>query len=138
VDRVVIAATPDGSDFLPIQVKYKANRSGFTLKKEDAGKFQTAGAVLVFGSTDKADEDTFYFIPILEWLKQVEDRGRGDEKISVYLAKDREWAEDFKGAKGIELAFGRLLRRETASKKTGKSAALSVSSRPQSAVRLRA
>lgn len=134
----LIATTPDGSDFLPIQIKYKANRTGFTLKKADGDKFENADAVLVFGSTDKADEDTFYFIPAREWRTMVEDRGRGDGKVSVYLTKNHEWAEKFKGAKGIDLAFGSLLRSGVAPKKSSKLVAAGRSSPPELGARRRA
>lgn len=107
----LIATTPDASRFLPVQVKYKAERSGFALKRTDAEKFGAADAVLAFGS-EKADEDSFYFFPGREWLKIAteQDRGRGDDKLVVYLAESRDWTEGFRGRVGIERAFASLLR----------------------------
>jgi hypothetical protein len=107
----LIATSPDASRFLPIQVKYKAERSGFALKRTDADRFGAVDAVLAFGS-EKADEDSFYFFPGREWLKiaTAQDRGRGDEKLVVYLAESREWAEEFRGHAGIDRAFASLLR----------------------------
>lgn len=106
----LVVTKRDGTDFIPVQVKYKAARSGFSLERNDAEKFAEAGAVLAFGSGDDLDEDQFYFFPAEEWLElaQSQDRGRKDEKLVVYLAESAEWAERYCGRRGIDEAFKRL------------------------------
>ena len=104
----LIVTKPDGSDFLPVQVKYKSARTGFSLKKVDGLRFAAVNAVLAFGA-EEANENGFYFFPAAAWLQRAQDRGRRDDKLVVYLAEDREWAEPYRGTKGIELAFAKVL-----------------------------
>jgi|WetSurMetagenome_2_1015567.scaffolds.fasta_scaffold906915_1 hypothetical protein len=106
----LVAAAPDGSAFVPVQVKYTAKRTGFNLKRSDAKRFAEVGAVLAFGSY-RADEDAFYFFPAREWLAEAEahDRTRGDDNLVVYLSKSGEWAAMYRGASGIERSFSKLL-----------------------------
>lgn len=106
----LVVGKRDGTDFIPVQVKYKAVRSGFSLERNDAERFAEAGAVLAFGSGDKLDEEKFYFFPAAEWLEvaQGRDRARKDEKLVVY-SQDAEWAKRYCGQRGIDEAFKRLL-----------------------------
>ena len=111
----LVVSKRDGSDFIPVQVKYKAVRSGFTLDRDDARKFADADAVLAFGSGSELDVRQFYFIPAREWLAlaQNQDTQRGDNKLVVYLTQSSEWAKKFCGREGIETAFGRLLAQDS-------------------------
>lgn len=104
----LVVASKDGTKFLPVQVKYKSSRTGFSLNRSDAEKFGNCKAVLAFGS-ETADIDNFYFFPAEEWASKSEDRERGDNKIVVYLTKHEKWAEDFRGKVGLLRAFGSLL-----------------------------
>ncbi len=104
----LLVTNSDGTKFLPVQVKYKRSRTGFSLKRTDAKKFQNCNAVLAFGS-GTAQSAEFYFLPAQQWASKVEDRGRGDDRLVVYLTKHREWAKQFVGDAGIDLAFASLL-----------------------------
>ena len=106
----LIVTTPDGGRFLPVQVKYKAKRTGFSLKRCDAERFAKVDAVLAFGS-ESARADQFYFFPAREWMKRAtqQDRNRGDDKLVAYMTGD-EWEKPFQGEAGIDLAFEAVLR----------------------------
>ena len=104
----LLVTSGDGTKFIPVQVKYKNARTGFSLNRADADQFVKASAVIAFGS-GTAEIDNFYFIPAKEWARKAEDRARGDYKLVVYLGSDSEWAEQFKGASGIKKAFKRVL-----------------------------
>lgn len=103
----LVAVSPDGKQFLPIQVKYKQLRTGFTLSRRDCEKFRNCDAVLAFGS-GKADIESFYFFPSKVWAKKAEDRRRADDKVVVYLSEHEKWAEKYKGNVGLELAFRKV------------------------------
>jgi len=104
----LVALSSDGKRFLPIQVKYKQARTGFTLSRDDAKKFKDCDAVLAFGS-GSADIDNFYFIPSKEWAEKVDDRDRKDNKVAVYLSEHAKWAEKYKGSAGLDNAFVAVL-----------------------------
>ena len=104
----LLVKSSDGRKFLPVQVKYKNSRSGFSLKRADVNQFVNANAVIAFGS-GTAELDNFYFFPANEWEREAEDRSRGDDKLVVYLAKSQEWAAQFKGSRGIKTAFKSVL-----------------------------
>lgn len=104
----LLVASKDGTKFLPVQVKYKSSRTGFTLNRSDAKKFETCNAVLAFGS-EAADIDNFYFFPAKEWASKSEDRGRGDNKVVVYLTQHGKWADEFRGKAGLLRSFDSLL-----------------------------
>lgn len=104
----LLVTSKDGAKFLPVQVKYKNSRSGFALKRADAEKFRQCNAVLAFGSQE-ADEDSFYFFSAAEWWSKVDDRGRADDKVVVYLNGNEDWASKFRGEAGIDIAFDSLL-----------------------------
>lgn len=108
----LIVSKPDGSEFLPVQVKYKAERTGFSLKRCDAIRFSKVGAVLAFGS-EAAREDHFYFFPAADWMKRAteQDRHRGDDRLVAYINGDG-WEKPYLGEMGINLAFARVLRTE--------------------------
>ena len=99
-----IVSSPDGTKFLPVQVKYKSTRTGFGLKRIDAKKFKKAKAVIVFGSGD-AQLENFYFFPADEWANAAEDLQRGDDKLVIYLANSADWVSQYKGKAGIKKAF---------------------------------
>ena len=109
----LVVSTRDGTDFIPVQVKYQAARSGFSLGRDDAEKFAEADAVLAFGSGKELDLEQFYFIPAKDWLvlAKTQDKQRGDNKLVVYLTQSAEWAKKFCGREGIETSFERLLAR---------------------------
>lgn len=100
----LLVTSKDGSRFLPVQVKYKASRTGFSLDREDVNKFVHAKAVLAFGSGE-ASLDNFYFFPAEEWAKRAVDNSRQDNKLVAYLSREREWAEQHKGKVGIDKCF---------------------------------
>ena len=100
----LLVTSRDGTKFLPVQVKYKQSRTGFSLKRSDAEKFIQANAVIAFGS-GVAELDNFYFFPAKEWAEKAEDRSRGDDKIVVYQSSDQVWASQYKGEAGIKRAF---------------------------------
>lgn len=104
----LLVTSSDGTKFLPVQVKYKNSRTGFSLKRADVDQFVKANAVIAFGS-GTADLENFYFFPAKEWVRQAEDRARGDDKLVVYMAKSQEWAARFKGSRGIHAAFKSVL-----------------------------
>jgi hypothetical protein len=49
-----------GAKFLSVQVKYKNSRTGFSLRRADAARFEKANAVIAFG-TGEAGLNNFYF-----------------------------------------------------------------------------
>lgn len=107
----LVVAKRDGTEFIPVQVKYKGTRSGFSLDRKDALRFAQAGAVLAFGSGEDLVEKEFYFFPAKSWLDhaQASDQGRKDDKLVVYMTQSADWAAQFAGRRGIETAFARLL-----------------------------
>ena len=107
----LVVARPDGRGFLPVQVKYKAFRSGFSLDRDDARKFVEANAVLAFGAGEELREENYFFIPAKAWMEAAatQDTERQDNKLVVRLALSNEWAEQFRGSKGIDAAFKGLL-----------------------------
>jgi hypothetical protein len=116
----LIAASNTGTVLMPIQVKYKASRTGFAL---DEGKVKDypENTVLVFGtgpeSTD-ADE-TFHFFPITEWRTEAEKHGaqREDGKLVIYNSKLAQgWAVRYSGDAGIRRAFAAILSANAAGK----------------------
>jgi hypothetical protein len=100
----LVAVSADGKTFIPIQVKYKQTRTGFTLSRQDAEKFKNCNAVLAFGS-GSAEIDNFYFFPSSEWAQRCEDRGRADDRVVVYLSKHQDWAERYRGNAGLDKTF---------------------------------
>jgi hypothetical protein len=105
----LIAASRDGKVFVPVQVKYKQSRSGFTLHSAKAETYDK-DAVLAFGSAADEDEgeEPFYFFKVREWLDAAREQatGRLDEKISIYIARtDPQWLNQRKGERGMRLAF---------------------------------
>jgi hypothetical protein len=106
----LLVTNNDGTRILPVQVKYKNTRSGFSLKRADAEKFIRCNAVLAFGS-GAAEDPEFYFFPAKEWASKAEDRDRGDDMRVIYLAsaENQEWAKRFLGKQGIDLAFASVL-----------------------------
>lgn len=100
----LVVGRPDGKRYLPVQVKFKNERTGYSLKKADAEKFRGCDAVLAFGA-GLADEDAFHFFTARDWWSKAEDRGRRDDKVVVYAAGNEEWLEQFRGARGIAKAF---------------------------------
>lgn len=106
----LLVTSNDGKTFLPVQVKYKNTRTGFSLKRADSDQFVNANAVIVFGE-GTAELDNFYFFPAKEWKEWAKDRARGDGKLVVYLsdANARVWAAQFRGGAGIKRAFESVL-----------------------------
>lgn len=98
----LMVTSSDGTKFVPVQVKYKSSRTGFSLKRKDAEQFERARAVIAFGSGDAALE-SFYFFPAGEWASKAKDRLRGDDMEVVYLTEEgtREWASQFRGKSGL-------------------------------------
>lgn len=105
-----VVSDPTGTVFIPVQVKYKQSRTGFTLKRTDDSRYLHSKAVVVFCSGKASVDETWYF-PFDEWLKQAkaEDRGRPDGKLSVYLSSSARWAEDYRGDKGLRRSFKDVL-----------------------------
>lgn len=110
----LVVAKPDGTGFIPVQVKYKTSRSGFSLDRDDAEKFFKADAVLAFGSGDDLKEENYYFIPAKSWMEaaKTQDTERQDNKLVVrFSLVDDKWKEQFRGSRGIDAAFKGLLAR---------------------------
>jgi hypothetical protein len=62
----LVVSNKSGSLFVPVQVKFKQKRSGFSLKKDDVKKFLDAKkTVVVFGSDSESSSSNFWFFPIL-------------------------------------------------------------------------
>lgn len=107
----LLASNQTGTAFLPVQIKYKKSRTGFTLHRADVQKFEKAGAVVVFGSGGDNGRTDFWYFPIAVWMTRAQDRDRSDEKVAVYLTKDdnRQWASQYLNESGISRAFASLL-----------------------------
>ena len=105
-----VVSNPTATAFVPVQVKYKNSRSGFTLKRTDVDRYLPSDAVVVFSSGQSTLDET-YFFPFADWLGRArqEDRNRSDGKLSVYISSSGEWAERFRGEKGLSLAFSSVL-----------------------------
>lgn len=115
----LVVGSRDGTLFVPVQVKYKEKRTGFTLKRDDAEKFAKAEAILVFCSGERVDEEEFYFFPAREWLARAQDRARKDDMLVVYAKTHREsadWASQYCGQRGIDATFKSLLERNALGK----------------------
>lgn len=107
----LLVSSADGTKILPVQVKYKQTRTGFSLKRGDVEKFEACNAVLAFGS-GTADASSFYFFPAKEWASRAENRQRADEMVVVSLKENAAWIEQFLGESGINLAFKAVLPRD--------------------------
>ncbi|WBY01530.1 hypothetical protein PE066_19020 [Ramlibacter tataouinensis] len=109
----LIAASSDGAVLVPVQVKYKATRTGFSLDAKKAAGYPKT-TVLAFGAEghdQRAELETFHFFPVLDWLHEAEKHatGREDGKLVVYSGKsDREWIVNHRGDRGIRGAFAAI------------------------------
>lgn len=109
----LIAASRDGSVLVPIQVKFKASRTGFAFDAKKAEGYPPS-TVLAFGSdTDSATEpQEFFFFNVAEWLGEAQKHatGREDGKLVIYNARaDQEWLAARSGERGLRRAFAAIL-----------------------------
>jgi hypothetical protein len=91
---LVITGT-SGKRFIPIQVKYRAKSSGFTLKKKHIGIFNNKNVLLAFIIGDGKNKGT-WFIPFEEWHSKSEDHDRLDEIVFVSIDRNDEWLTKYK------------------------------------------
>ncbi|KIP86764.1 hypothetical protein SN15_06020 [Stenotrophomonas maltophilia] len=109
----LLASDESGFRFLPVQVRFKAKRTGFTIEEHELEKFRKAGAVLAFCSLSPTprdgltnDETIFWFVGIEEFILNARQRGDGKHVVT--------WSEcpnhkDWLGTKGLETAFKAVL-----------------------------
>lgn len=109
----LLASNRTGTQFIPVQVRFKSKRTGFTIEQDELEKFQQAGAVLAFcslspipGDGVKTDETIFWFVGIEEFIKAARQRGDGKHVVT--------WSEypghkDWLGKDGIAKAFKAVL-----------------------------
>ena len=106
---ISLPPTAPAISFLPVQVKYKIARSGFSLSRSDVEKFKAANAVVAFGVQGANGTTDYWFFPIAEWCAHCEDRNRGDDKLVVYWSNDdRASFNPYLNGTGIERAFSSL------------------------------
>jgi hypothetical protein len=107
----LVVSNKTGTKFIPVQVKYKEKRSGFSLNINDAEKFKTANAALIFCSKDQTREVTkFWFIPASEWYTKSEDRKRKDNMRVVYFKGNSDWVSQYEDVDGLKNTFSSLLK----------------------------
>lgn len=109
----LIAASKDGKVFVPVQVKFKASRSGFALDGSKAHGYPPT-TVLAFGADalSATEPEEFYFFNVVDWLAEAEKHAtdREDRKLVVYNSRtDRDWLDERKGEDGLKLAFAAIL-----------------------------
>ena len=102
-----VVNNPTATSFVPVQVKYKQARTGFTLKRTDGERYAACDAVIIFCDGEALLKEA-YFFPARDWRQRAlqEDRSRSDGKLSVYLSSSNDWADRFRGDNGLLLAFG--------------------------------
>ena len=93
---------------VPLQVKYKKERTGFSLLESDVEKFSQARAVIAFGDGD-ANLENFYFIPADKFTKKASDYKREDKKLVIRFSEEKNWATQFKGEDGLKKAFAEII-----------------------------
>lgn len=94
----LVASNASGTIFMPVQVRFRETRTGFTLKSSEIERFATAKAILAFGSkSPDGDASDFWFITTDEWKAHSSDKNRGDGRVSVYFSDGTEWFAGHKG-----------------------------------------
>lgn len=106
----LVASNASGTLFMPVQVRFRETRTGFTLNRSEIEKFATAKAILAFGSkSGESDASDFWFMTAGEWKTHANDKNRGDGRVSVYFSDGTEWFAGHKGKDGLKRAFKDLL-----------------------------
>ncbi len=107
----LVVTNKSATCFIPVQVKYKQRRSGFSLHKDDVKKFEPTKSVIAFGSADGAKSTNYWYIPIKCFVDRAIDSGRKDGMHVVYWSNDdnADWKQSFLNEKGIARAFKSLV-----------------------------
>ncbi|BBJ99732.1 hypothetical protein [Xanthomonas campestris] len=106
----LIATDKFASNFVPVQVRFKAKRTGFTIAEHELKKFRDAKVVLAYcslaaipGDGMSTAETTFWFVPIEEFAAVA--RQREDSKHVVTWNENRDLTSKWLGKGGLRSAF---------------------------------
>lgn len=97
-----------GTEFIPVQVKYRAKDPGLGLKRSDIDIFQGSRVVVAWVIGAGASERRWY-IPFSDWREKAKDLNRADGLVYVSIGESESWLSKYAEDSGIRHSFRSLL-----------------------------
>ncbi|HEX4985156.1 MAG TPA: hypothetical protein VFV71_03700 [Burkholderiales bacterium] len=103
----LIAANRTGTEFVPVQVKFRERDPALNLLPKDVVNFTGTNVVVawVIGSGPRVRQ---WFIPFREWQTKAKAPNRKDGLAYITIGEHAEWLAQFEGETGVRRAFAKL------------------------------